>query len=98
MLFSPFVLGSLRLKNRILVAAMGNNFPHPQGSVSDRAIAYYIVHARGNYRPGPGSRANREVLKSLQRKVPQLLPVGDCLQPRRAKEAMHEGFLAAMRI
>ncbi|MBI5969461.1 MAG: NADH:flavin oxidoreductase, partial [Deltaproteobacteria bacterium] len=45
-----------------------------------------------------GSRANQEVLKNLQRKVPQLLPVGDCLQPRRAKEAIHEGFLAALRI
>jgi len=45
-----------------------------------------------------GSQANQEVLKNLQRKVPQLLPVGDCLQPRRAKEAIHEGFLAALQI
>ncbi|MBM4329616.1 MAG: FAD-dependent oxidoreductase [Deltaproteobacteria bacterium] len=46
-IFSPFTIGSLRLKNRILMAAMGNNFSHPQGTVSDRAIAYYTERARG---------------------------------------------------
>lgn len=46
-LFSPFSLGSLRLKNRILMAAMGNNFSHPDGTVSDRAIAYYGARAEG---------------------------------------------------
>jgi 2,4-dienoyl-CoA reductase-like NADH-dependent reductase (Old Yellow Enzyme family)/NADPH-dependent 2,4-dienoyl-CoA reductase/sulfur reductase-like enzyme len=47
MVFSPFSIGNLRLKNRILMAAMGNNFSHPQGTVSDRAIAYYAERARG---------------------------------------------------
>ncbi len=47
MLFSPFPIGSLHLKNRILMAAMGNNLSHPQGIVSDQAIAYYRERARG---------------------------------------------------
>lgn len=47
LIFSPFTVGGLRLKNRILMAAMGNNFSHPQGTVSDRAIAYYAERARG---------------------------------------------------
>ena len=46
-LFSSFTIGSLRLKNRILMAAMGNNFSHPDGTVSDRAIAYYTARAHG---------------------------------------------------
>jgi 2,4-dienoyl-CoA reductase-like NADH-dependent reductase (Old Yellow Enzyme family) len=46
-IFSPFTIGSLRLKNRVLMAAMGNNFSHPEGTVSDRAIAYYRERARG---------------------------------------------------
>jgi len=46
-LFSPFPIGNLRLKNRILMAAMGTNFSHPDGTVSDRAIAYYRERAKG---------------------------------------------------
>ncbi len=46
-LFSSFTVASLRLKNRILMAAMGNNFSHPDGTVSDRAIAYYTARAHG---------------------------------------------------
>jgi 2,4-dienoyl-CoA reductase-like NADH-dependent reductase (Old Yellow Enzyme family)/thioredoxin reductase len=46
-LFSPFTIGNLRLKNRILMAPMGNNFSHPDGTVSDRAIAYYAARALG---------------------------------------------------
>lgn len=46
-IFSPFTIGSLRLKNRVLMAAMGNNFSHPEGTASDRAIAYYRERARG---------------------------------------------------
>ena len=47
MLFSPFPIGSLRLRNRIVMAAMGTNLSHPQGNVSDRAIAYYRERAKG---------------------------------------------------
>jgi 2,4-dienoyl-CoA reductase-like NADH-dependent reductase (Old Yellow Enzyme family) len=47
LIFSPFTVGGLRLKNRILMAAMGNNFSHPRGTVSDRAIAYYRERAKG---------------------------------------------------
>ncbi|HYB21517.1 MAG TPA: NADH:flavin oxidoreductase, partial [Thermodesulfobacteriota bacterium] len=46
-LFSSFSIDGLRLKNRIVMAAMGNNLSHPQGIVSDQAIAYYRERARG---------------------------------------------------
>jgi len=47
LIFSPFTLGSIHLRNRVIMAAMGNNFSHPQGMVSDRAIAYYTERAKG---------------------------------------------------
>jgi len=45
-----------------------------------------------------GSRANNEILRALEGKVPQILPIGDCVEPRKAKEAIHEGFTAALRV
>jgi len=45
-----------------------------------------------------GAHANKEILQGLEGKVSPLLPVGDCLEPRRAGEAIHEGFAAAMKI
>jgi len=45
-----------------------------------------------------GSRANNEIVRILEERVPQLFIIGDCLEPRRAKEAIHEGFLAARQV
>ena len=47
-----------------------------------------------------GSRSNDEMVKILREKgiVPQLFIIGDCLEPRKAQEAIHEGFAAALQI
>ena len=45
-----------------------------------------------------GSRANNDLLRALEGKVPQLLSIGDCVEPRKAKDAIHEGFLAALSV
>lgn len=45
-----------------------------------------------------GSQPNNDLLKSLEGKVPQLISIGDCVEPRRAKDAIHEGFLAGLKI
>jgi 2,4-dienoyl-CoA reductase (NADPH2) len=45
-----------------------------------------------------GSRANNEMFENLKGKFSRLFPVGDCLEPRRAKEAIHEGFTTALRV
>lgn len=45
-----------------------------------------------------GSRANQDLLPALGGKVPQILSIGDCREPRSAKEAIHEGFTAALQI
>ena len=46
-LFSPFKMGGLQVKNRIVMAAMGTNFGTEDGTVSERAISYYAERARG---------------------------------------------------
>jgi NADPH-dependent 2,4-dienoyl-CoA reductase/sulfur reductase-like enzyme len=45
-----------------------------------------------------GAQPNGEILQALKGKVSPLFPVGDCLEPRRAREAIHEGFAVAMKI
>jgi pyruvate/2-oxoglutarate dehydrogenase complex dihydrolipoamide dehydrogenase (E3) component len=45
-----------------------------------------------------GSRPNQELAKSLEDRVAEIYAVGDCVTPRKAKEAIHEGFEAALRI
>ncbi|MFF0269464.1 FAD-dependent oxidoreductase [Kribbella sp. NPDC004536] len=44
---SPFNLGNLRLRNRVVVASHTTNYAHDDGTPSDRMIAYYRARARG---------------------------------------------------
>lgn len=44
-LFEPFSLRHLRLKNRIVMPPMGMGFAHEDGTVSDRMIRYYRQRA-----------------------------------------------------
>src|SRR5512136_741404 len=46
-LFSPFQIGSLELKNRIVMPPMATNFAGEDGFVNERHIAYYLRRARG---------------------------------------------------
>ena len=46
-LFSPIKIGDLQLKNRIIMPAMGTNLSNSDGTVSDRAITYYVERAKG---------------------------------------------------
>jgi 2,4-dienoyl-CoA reductase (NADPH2) len=46
-LLSPFELGGLTLRNRIVLAAMGSNFAAEDGGVTERLMAYYEARARG---------------------------------------------------
>ena len=45
-----------------------------------------------------GSRANRKLPEELEGIVSELYMVGDCCEPRRLFEAIHEGFLVGNRI
>ncbi|WP_066256109.1 FAD-dependent oxidoreductase [Neobacillus drentensis] len=46
-LFSPFYIGTVRVKNRILMAPMETNMPSLNGEVNDRVIQYYKERAEG---------------------------------------------------
>ncbi|NWF55047.1 MAG: FAD-dependent oxidoreductase [Syntrophaceae bacterium] len=46
-LFSPFRIGKLELKNRIVMPPMATNFAVTDGKVNDRHIAYYVKRAQG---------------------------------------------------
>ncbi len=46
-LFSPFSIGTLKLKNRIVMPPMATSYATPDGFVSDRQIAYYVERAKG---------------------------------------------------
>ncbi len=46
-LFSPFRIGKLELKNRIVMPPMATNFADADGNVNDRHIAYYVSRVKG---------------------------------------------------
>jgi len=46
-LLSAFQIGSLKIKNRIVMPPMATNFANPDGSVNDRQIAYYVKRVKG---------------------------------------------------
>lgn len=47
LLFSPIKVGTMELKNRIIMPAMGTNYAEPDGMMSDREIAYHEARAKG---------------------------------------------------
>lgn len=46
-LFAPVAIGSLTLKNRVMMAPMESKLANDDGSVSERSIAYYAARAKG---------------------------------------------------
>lgn len=45
--FEPFEIGSLRLRNRVIMAPMGNNLSSREGEVTSKTIAHYVRRAEG---------------------------------------------------
>ncbi len=54
-LFSPFRLGNVTLKNRLVMAPMALNYSTEKGEVQQRQIDYYLERARGE--SGSSSRS-----------------------------------------
>jgi 2,4-dienoyl-CoA reductase-like NADH-dependent reductase (Old Yellow Enzyme family)/thioredoxin reductase len=46
-LFSPGKIGTMEIKNRIVMTAMGNHLASNDGSISDDTIAFYVQRAKG---------------------------------------------------
>lgn len=49
MLFTPIKIGSMEVKNRMVVPAMGTNFAKPNGEASEELIRYYTERAKGGF-------------------------------------------------
>lgn len=47
--FSPGTIGTLNLKNRLVVPAMATMYAKPDGTVSDRLITYHETKAKGGW-------------------------------------------------
>jgi len=50
-LFTPGYIGSLRIKNRVVMTAMGNGLAAENGEASDEIIACYKARAAGGCGP-----------------------------------------------
>lgn len=48
-LFSPFKIGNVELKNRLVVPAMGTNLCHSDNTISEQLIDYWSARARGGW-------------------------------------------------
>ena len=46
-LFTPFKIGKMEVKNRIVLSPMGLNCAHPDGTIADDEIYYFEERARG---------------------------------------------------
>ncbi|SLM18329.1 NADH oxidase [uncultured spirochete] len=49
MSMSPIKIGTMEVKNRFVVPAMGTNFANPDSSVSQQLIDYHVTRAKGGY-------------------------------------------------
>jgi 2,4-dienoyl-CoA reductase-like NADH-dependent reductase (Old Yellow Enzyme family)/thioredoxin reductase len=46
-LFSPFSIGALKMRNRIVMPPMATHYASSEGFVTDRQITYYVERAKG---------------------------------------------------
>ncbi len=46
-LFEPIAIGSMTVKNRMVIPPMGTGFPTPDGLINQRTLDYYAARARG---------------------------------------------------
>ncbi|MFC1992598.1 FAD-dependent oxidoreductase [Chloroflexota bacterium] len=47
LLFSPIKVGTMELRNRIMMPAMGVSIGNPDGTINDKFIDYYVARAKG---------------------------------------------------
>ncbi|MFK8049789.1 MAG: NAD(P)/FAD-dependent oxidoreductase [Halioglobus sp.] len=101
-------IGSMQLKNRMLVTAMGTNLAEADGSCGDRIIAYHERQARGG--AGlivigvagvgwpHGGNLPRQTAISEDRHIPGLSRLADAVHKHGAKLAaqLHHGGLVAV--
>lgn len=48
-LFNPIMIGSMKVKNRLVVPPMGTNYANSDSTVSEQLIAYHTENAKGGF-------------------------------------------------
>ncbi len=107
-LMSPGRIGSMELKNRIFMTAMGDNLAEDDGMCGARTRAYYAARAKGgaalltvgsvSVGYPVGSNCQWQVALSGDRHIPSIRGVADVVHEHGAKLALqlHFGGLVAM--
>jgi 2,4-dienoyl-CoA reductase (NADPH2) len=107
-LMAPGRIGSMELKNRIFMTAMGDNLAEEDGMCGARTRAYYEARARGgaalltvgsvSVGYPVGSNCQWQVALSGDRHIPSIRGVADVVHKHGAKLALqlHFGGLVAM--
>ena len=90
LLFSPFRIGKMELKNRIVMPPMATNYADAEGNVTERNIAYYAARAKGGV--GYITIEHTGIVKEGRASVNMLLIDSDRkIAPfRRLVEAIHQ--------
>ncbi|MGQ9460416.1 MAG: oxidoreductase [Candidatus Bathyarchaeaceae archaeon] len=96
-LFEPFKIGTMELKNRIVMPPMGTNFSAEDGSVTQRLKNYYVERAKGGvgliiiegaYVEPRGKGSIRQLAVDHDNKIPGLKELATAVQANGAKVAL----------
>ena len=96
-LFEPFKIGTMKLKNRIVMPPMATNFAAEDGSVTKRLKNYYVERARGDvgliivegaYVEPMGKGGVRQLAVDHDSKIPGLRELATAVRANGAKVAL----------
>jgi 2,4-dienoyl-CoA reductase-like NADH-dependent reductase (Old Yellow Enzyme family)/thioredoxin reductase len=96
-LFEPFKIGTMELKNRIVMPPMGTNFAAEDGSVTKRIKNYYVERAKGGvgliivegaYVEPRGKGSVRQLAVDHDDKIPGLRELAKAVRANGAKVAL----------
>lgn len=95
--FEPFKIGTMELKNRIVMPPMGTNFAAEDGSVTERLKNYYVERAKGGvgliivegaYVEPRGKGSVRQLGVDHDNKIPRLRELSAAVHAGGAKVAL----------
>ncbi len=109
-LFEPIALGTMNLRNRLVMSPMITNFATKEGYVTDRSKDYYEARAKGGVGliiveatciDLPGKVAGRQLMIDNDKCIPGLWELADVIHKHGAKVAIqlyHAGRITASMI
>lgn len=95
LLFQPMNIGTVTIPNRVVMTAMGVDVSAPDGSVTDRTIAYYTARAKGGVglivteycrvNEADGACATGQISLSHDRYIPGMKKLADSVHAHGSK-------------